>query len=254
MNSSVSDYPIYLRDPDAFDLKYADTMQRLWSHPANNQRPAVLNWLKNVCPTGLTVSDIGAGDAYYFGQVAPARYTLVEPNTALRAVAESCATHSKVPCVSYRSVGEFLRCERTEDYQIHLVIHALLYFEVEEVSALLRWLRGRHVLIVHPHADTSTTIGFEHSCGIKRADEKVRLKEQLLGSPRSRHVHPTHLRMPLTTDPDSLAFLVAHRTGRKGIHADVFCCAREFVRDNLSSWRKPDYFELPQYQVMEEYY
>jgi hypothetical protein len=59
--------------------------------------------------------------------------------------------------------------------------------------------------------------------------------------------------LPLDTSLETLSYLVSHHILKKDNASKILHSARKFVFEKLSSWGKADYFEIPQYQIIENF-
>lgn len=236
-----------------FDRQYAEVMRDLWHHPKNDQRPAVLRWIKPFRGAFHHILDAGAGDAYYLGHLAPKSYIFVEPNRTLRQVSKARAATLGISARAFSSVQSLLRRPGSLNCDLALVIHALLYMRSDEIALLLPKIASKPLVIVHPWLGRSTTIQFEESIGLGLSREKIALKRQILGRPTASRLIDSHLRLPLHTTIASLAFLAAHST-LDGTHDEERLeRAHAFVRRRINRWRRRFWYDLPQAQVMEYY-
>jgi hypothetical protein len=234
-----------------FEQEYARVFSLMWRVPYNDQRPAVLMHLEKKL-LGRAVLDVGSGDGYYLPAIKPQRVLLVEPNTSLRRVAvqtcrrEGIAVEAKKDLKSLLFASENIRC-----LDLVLMIHALFYMDEEELLVFLRWVGKRSLVLVYPNSSNAITVEFEDYIGVGASRKKIALKSQILGRPQCRIVTDSHFRLPLDTDVDTLAFLVAHLLLERGLKDDVFSAARVFVNNRIENWRKTGFLELPQAQIIE---
>ena len=238
---------------ESFNQRYAKVMRSVWNHPHNDQRPAILRWMKPLSGNYSSVLDIGAGDAYYLEQLQPTKYTFVEPNETLRQVALAHAARLSIETVAYSTVADLLSERGTSDACLVLMIHVLFYMERDEIKQLLPKVKGKPLLLVYPHTSLAVTMRFEESLGLNESLEKIEIMRSLLGRPQTQQVTRSHFRVSLSADLDSLAFLVGHRTFSSSNYVEKMTLARSFVMRQKHLWKCPNWFELPQAQVLESY-
>lgn len=234
-----------------FDRQYAELMQTVWKHPANDQRPAVIRLLKPLRGKIANILDIGSGDAYYLGLLMPKTYTLVEPNPILREVAVSRAADLRINTRVFSNVATMLRSWEHLAPDLVLMIHVLLYMKPQEIQLLLPRLKNKPLVIIHPWPKSSTTIRFEDSIGLNNSRQRIALKRYLLGRPDTRQVVFSHLRLPLSTNIESFAFLIAHRTLDEESDRERIDLARSFVQRRLHLWRCLHWYDIPQAELLE---
>jgi hypothetical protein len=236
-----------------YDERYVRVMGQVWSHPFNDQRPAVLRYLSALRGRFARVLDVGVGDAYYLGHVAPQRYTCVEPNERLRETSLARARDLRLECRAFRSVGELLAAGGADEFDLALLIHVLLYLEPGEIRELFPKLAGMPLVMVYPWPPRSTTVKFENSLAMDVSLRKIGLAHKLLGRPQGRLVVRSHLYMPSMADIESLAFLVSHCALGGEYDERTMARAGEFVLRNMRHWRGPEGYKIPQSQILESY-
>jgi hypothetical protein len=231
---------------------YVEVMRQVWSHPLNDQRPSVLEWLAQL-RLGFTnrIVDIGAGDAYYLSQLRPREYSFVEPNSALHQTALAHAAALRIKSQGFFSIKDIISSDVVEKADLVLIIHALLYLDIDEIESLLPKLRRKLLLLAYPFAARSTTIQFEKLIGKSPSMQKIKLKARLLGRPTTQRVADTHLYLPPSADVDCLAFLIAHRVLNGTGDKEKMILARKFLTRRLGVWKCPAGFKIPQTQILE---
>jgi hypothetical protein len=236
----------------SMDLAYDQVLRSVWSHPENDQRPAVLRWLKAVLPIGEALIDIGSGDAYYMSDAQPSTYTAVEPNAAMRLLTSSSAARHQIAAVVYSTIEQLLATSKIEDCTTVLMIHSLFYLSEDEASQLLRRVRNenKRLLIVHPDPKDATSVAFETSCKLHQSNRLIDLKLRILGMPTFRTIVPSHLVVASDFSVNELALLVSHHVRKPTLDLDA---ANAFVRSHMNAWHAGPYLKLPQSQIMEVY-
>lgn len=236
-----------------YDEWYVSVMGQVWAHPFNDQRPTILHYLSALRARFARVLDVGAGDAYYLGHVAPKRYTIVEPNERLYDTSLAHARALGIEYRGFRSVGELIANGEAGDFDLALLIHVLLYLNPREIRELFPKLAGMPLVMVYPWPSYSTTVKFENSIGIDISLRKIGLAHKFLGQPHGRQIVRSHLYMPPTADIESLAFLVSHCALGSKYDKWKVMRAQEFVLRNISSWREAEGYKIPQSQMLESY-
>jgi hypothetical protein len=228
-------------------------MQGIWYHPLNDQRPAVLRWLKPLRKAFAHILDIGPGDAYYLEQLMPKSHTVVEPNSAFRQIALEKAAALGMNTRAFWNIKEMLCSRKPVVSDLVLMIHVLLYMKPEEIELLLPKIADKPLVMVYPWPEQAVSVQFEDAIGLDNSRERIALKQQRLSRPTARKVVHSHFRLPLDTSIDSLAYLVAHHTLDGISDNKKLDAAQSFVRQRIDRWRKPDWYEIPQFQVLESY-
>jgi hypothetical protein len=227
-------------------------MSRMWHHPENEQRPAVLEWLQKTVPPGRDVVDIGAGEAYYIDALRSARYAFVEPIQTLRRRAGDRAGLAGIRAPSFTSVAALQRSRVWERCNCTILIHSLLYLTDQELESVAELANRTLTVFVYPDPCAAVTFQFEDSVNIDQSRRLVALKDRLLGPPSSRVEVDTHFRLPATTTDSEIAFLVSHTVLRRPLQPVVAKGAMQHVRLNRASWHHGDAgWKLPQPQIME---
>lgn len=240
--------------PSVWENLYAQGMESVWTFAHNDQRPAVRTFLGRLRGGYETILDVGCGDGYYWPLLRPSKIVIIEPNAVLRQRALQVSKRLGADVQMVRDVnslcGGYGGCGGLD---LVVLIHVLLYLNVEELRMLLRWIKGRPLVLVYPDPKRAITVECEEASGMFSSQEKIEMKHALLGKPQRREVVDSHFRVPLNSDVDTLAFLVAHMMLRDGDAVKLMDTARAFVKERVEGWRKQKYFEMPQAQVMEWY-
>ena len=236
-----------------FDLQYIHVMQRIWNHPENDQRPAVLEWLKPLQGIFTHILDIGPGDAYYLDHLKPKRYTVVEPNLTFRKMARERANNLKISAYEFSSVKSFLNRRTLHGYDLVMMIHVLFYMKLREIEMLLSKIVSKPLVVVYPSPECSISTQFEAAIGLNCSRKRINLMQELLGRPDTSKLITSHFRLPLDTPLESLAFLVAHHMLDRKWDDDKIDAAKSFVLQKEHLWRHPFGYQIPQYQVLEYY-
>ena len=231
---------------------YARLMQTVWSHHQNDQRPAVLKWLRPLRGAFRRMLDIGGGDAYYLDAAA---------ERLRRRRAQRFAAAGRARCLI--GAGDRIsrlqkRCQRirslsSQEIDFVLMSHVLLYMELEEIDCLLRRVRGKPLVIIYPDPNNAVSVAFEEYAGLNNSREKIALKASLLGRPQVRCATRSHLRCPVNVNSSDLAFLVSHHTLDRAHPEKLIRVAEGFVQKHIQSWRQTDQYLLPQDQILESY-
>jgi hypothetical protein len=234
--------------------RYRAVMQAVWSHPYNDQRPAVLDALSCWCPPGQRILDIGTGAGYYLPVLRPQQVMAVEPDAVFRRALQDAASVGRFPLTTFESVGA-LRGSYGKDWDadLVLVIHALYYLEDAELLWLLPRIGQRDLILVYPDPAGAITVAFEDAIGVEHSRRRLAIKERILGEPDEVRRVGSHFRLQGDTRPDDLAFLVAHLSLRVPGTDGVLAQALAFVADRIGTWHRQGFFELPQPQIMEIY-
>lgn len=233
--------------------RYAAEMRRMWLHPSNNQRPSVIRWLQSLGRRFEGVVDIGCGDAYYIPHLDCSSYTVVEPNPVLLRDARARVHERGIVIREFGTIQELLCSDAIRSADLVLAIHVLLYLATEEADVLLRTLRGRPLVVVHPWPRRSVTTCFGRVVGDDRVRRILVSKRRILGRPSERILARTHFRLPLETSLESLGYLVSQGSVSNLSDTEVKSRAVSFVQRNLAQWKREDCYELPQWQVLEKY-
>jgi len=238
----------------AFADRYRTMMQAVWSHPDNDQRPAVLNTLSSWCPPERRILDIGAGAGYYLSALRPRQVIAVEPDPVFSAALHGFASVGRFPLTTFESVGA-LKDSFDEDWDTDLVlmIHALYYLEESELLWLLPQIGERDLVLVYPDPAGAITMAFEDAIGVEHSRRRLAIKARFLGEPLEVRRVASHFRLQGDIVPDDLAFLIAHLLLRAQGTDWVLEQARAFVAARLGVWRREGFVELPQPQIMELY-
>jgi len=236
-----------------FDDLYVNVMGQMWSHPRNEQRPVILRWLDKLHEKFPAVVDIGPGDAYYLKRLAPRRYTFAEPNAHLYQTALARARTHNIECRSFPNIRALIGNNGLETFDLALMVHVLLYLELDEIETLLPKFVGKPLFLVYPWPALSVTVQFENLLGLDTSFQRISLMRQLLGRPSRQSVVRGHFYMPHSADIDSIAFLVSHCAQSGEYDVTKMNLARKFVMENLNKWRQPAGYKIPQGQVLEVY-
>jgi hypothetical protein len=233
--------------------QYQEVMSQMWNHPHNDQRPAVMNWLHTLPHTYDSIVDIGPGDGYYLEFLKAKKYTVFEPNVSFHDdITEKCrrlGIESKI----FSDIDLLLESSELKQADLVLMIHVLFYMEIDQVKKLLIAIQKKPIVMVNPLASKAITIQFEQLAGSDRSAQRTRIKEQILGEPSRRETADTHFRLPLETRIDSLAYLISQLLLDGSDDEKFLSLAKSLITDNESNWKKEDYWELPQAQLMETY-
>lgn len=228
-------------------------MSQMWNHPQNDQRPAVIDWLHALPRTYDSIVDIGPGDGYYLELLKPKKYTVFEPNASFHDdITEKCR-RLEIESKIFSDIDLLLESPELKQSDLVLMIHVLFYMEVDQIKKLLMAIREKPIVMVNPLASKSVTVQFEQLAGINRSEQRTKIKEEILGEPSKRETADTHFRLPLETKTDSLAYLISQLLLDGSNDEKFLSLAKSLVTDNESNWKKADYWELPQAQLMEVY-
>lgn len=227
-------------------------MKRLWAHPANDQRPAVREWLCRQDVTCKSVIDIGCGDGYYLDILKPRFYVGVDPNEELIKQCKDGVHAQGVEACFFPCVAKAVERMRAAQFDLLLLIHSLLYITLDDLHSLLTRVSARRCMIVHPEPSRSTTIAFEESIGVHSARELIKAKVQILGPACSVELLSTHLCFDAASTSDQeIAYVVAHRAVPFGDRTMIMDKAMEFVIRKRDSWTLGGVVKVPQCQRLE---
>ncbi|MDB5260105.1 MAG: hypothetical protein JWN37_336 [Candidatus Nomurabacteria bacterium] len=236
-----------------YSRKYAEVMKKMWSNPYNDQRPCVLSWLNKYCKEFQTVLDIGPGDAYYLQQIKPKRYWIFEPNDILAEITKKKVESLGIEFKRFKTIKEALDPENLSQVDAVLMLHVLLYMEIYQIEVVLNTAKDKKIIMVNPSPGGAVTIKFEESMGNFRSQERIRLKEAILGNARYHEIAKTHFRLTPEIPLGDLSFLIAQLSINASItdtHV-VIIKANNFIKEHIKEWKKKNYIELPQEQVLE---
>lgn len=237
---------------ETWEERYRRLMGEIWQSPLNDQRPAILEFLRAANIQNRVTLDIGAGDAYYLPLLKPRKYFAVEPDDVWR-FRLPYLLDAGVLVRTYRDVAAFLLNVRdVAETEVAVLCHALLYLADDEVDQLLHVVRKATIVIVHPDPNGATTIAFERSLGWEGSLRKIRMKECILGEPLRRVYTASSLYLPDATAGDDIAFLLSHRLP-VAMQKEQMGAARAFVGDNAGGWKRDGWWRVPQPQVLELY-
>jgi hypothetical protein len=227
-------------------------MAHIWRSPLNDQRPAVLEFLRTADVQHCVTLDIGAGDAYYLPVLRPRKYVAIEPDDVWREQLP-CLVGPGVPVRTYRDIAAFLsNTHDIAEIELAVLCHALLYLADGEVHPLLDAIRQTAVVMVHPDPVGATTIAFERFVGWEGSLDRIGAKERTLGPPMRRTSTASSLYLPDTTTLEDVAFLVGHRLPMDRQEGETRA-ARDYVRARAATWLRDGWWRIPQPQVLEYY-
>lgn len=236
----------------SWEANYVACMSQVWSHPHNEQRPAVIDWLDGVVPPKKEIADIGSGDPYYIGILRPQSYAFVEPLATLR---KRCVTRVRALGIEgkgFHSIDALRGSVAWSRCDCILLIHSLYYLNEEELDSVHRLSARRMCVMVYPDPAAAETVAFEDCIGVSYSRRLVAQKERLFGEPTSRVRVPTHFRLSSRVSENQIAFLMSHVLDKKGWRPACEQAALRYVRSKRESWyRENDGWRIPQAQMME---
>lgn len=232
--------------------RYRRCMGKVWMHPDNDQRAAVLSWLPSRIPAGAAIVDVGAGDGYYAPVLRPRRYLVAEPDLALRRRCLAACEGLDMEAAFFPSLVRLFASGLAGDAEVVLLVHSLFYLSFEELQFTLRLVQGRSCVVVYPDPDTSATVRFEDEIGSRRSRALVDAMRASLGPPKDSTRVATHLRFPYRTRSSDVAFVLGHLMLRDASGTGILAKALAYVREYRTNWRTADGgWALPQSQIME---
>jgi hypothetical protein len=83
-----------------------------------------------------------------------------------------------------------------ETFDLALMVHVLLYLELNEIETLLPRFVGKPLFLVYPWPALSVTVQFENLLGLDTSFQRISLMRQLLGQPSRQIVVRGHFYMP----------------------------------------------------------
>lgn len=241
-----------IRQDSGWIANYIRCMRKVWSHPDNDQRAAVLEWLPPLVPAASVIVDIGAGDGYYATTLRPRRYLFVEPLSELSKHCGENLEGANVETKGFRTVTDLFESGRWESADIVLVVHAVFYLTPSELEIVASIASGRPCAMVYPDPDQSAAVAFEDATGCGRSRGTVAHKARLFGKPTSRQVAHTHLGFRPGTRARDIEFVLSHLQLREPGAEGVAKAALSHVRDRRTAWwQGAAGWEVPQAQIME---
>lgn len=227
-------------------------MGSVWSHPENDQRSEVREWLPAHVEPGAKIVDIGSGDGYYTKGLRPVHCAIVEPDRLLRRSCMAGLRGSGIRARAFQTLDRLYRSVTWRDADVILLVHSLLYLSFDEIQLTHHLARGRACAMIFPNPVSASTVEFEKAIGCEWSRERIAKKEALFGEPSQRRVANVHFRFVPHTREADIAFVISHLLLRREWSDAVLSQALAHLDEHRTSWRASDgSWKLPQPQVME---